>query len=214
MAPEIPHGFEHFSKFPGYGICGDASQMEFRKDADGLVSCSAFPGEKFDQVVSCTGYSGSKNLFPYCLSAVTPITDLHVHNAWMTGQCDSMGARAVASSWRIFRNSLEWLHVVLVKSPARNSLEPRCERTLVVQHYERPGKGGELECPRQPQTPFPLAWALCQSATVVRSARRRSHHHGQGRDRPGHAKGLRAASRSPQSLGPCQGCNVDDRDRP
>ncbi|CAE7253676.1 YUC9 [Symbiodinium pilosum] len=69
----------------GYGICGDASQMQFRKEADDTVSCSAFPGEKFDQVVSCTGYSGSKSLFPHCLSAVTPITDLHVHNAWMTG---------------------------------------------------------------------------------------------------------------------------------
>lgn len=69
----------------GYGTCGDAAQMQFCKLPDGTASCSAFPGEKFDQVISCTGYSGSKTLFPYCISAVTPITDLHVHNAWMTG---------------------------------------------------------------------------------------------------------------------------------
>ena len=80
--------------------------MEFRKDADGMVSCSAFPGEKFEQVVSCTGYSGSKSLFPYCLSAVTPITDLHVHNAWMTGQCDFVGAGEVVCSWRLLRDGV------------------------------------------------------------------------------------------------------------
>ena len=85
----------------GYGICGDAGQMEFQKNADGTVGCSAFPGEKFDQVISCTGYSGSKELFPYCLSAVTPITDLHVHNAWMTGHLlyDIMNDPEKVASW-------------------------------------------------------------------------------------------------------------------
>ena len=39
----------------------------------------------FDYVVSATGYTGTKQLFPHCISAITPITDLHVHNAYMMG---------------------------------------------------------------------------------------------------------------------------------
>ena len=71
----------------GFGVLADAgeSSVKFSENADGTVSCSLFPGEAFDCVVSATGYTGTKQLFPHCISAITPITDLHVHNAYMLG---------------------------------------------------------------------------------------------------------------------------------
>mmetsp|Transcript_93598 Transcript_93598/g.222517 ORF Transcript_93598/g.222517 Transcript_93598/m.222517 type:complete len:495 (+) Transcript_93598:33-1517(+) len=71
----------------GFGVLADAgeSSVKFSENADGTVSCSLFPGEAFDCVVSATGYTGTKQLFPHCISAITPITDLHVHNSYMLG---------------------------------------------------------------------------------------------------------------------------------
>ena len=72
----------------GFGVLADAknpSACHFSENSDGTVSCNLFPGEAFDCVVSATGYTGTKQLFPLCISAVTPITDLHVHNAYMLG---------------------------------------------------------------------------------------------------------------------------------
>ena len=68
-----------------YGVQGDASRFKFTKKVDGTVSCEAFPGEKFDCVVSCTGYKGSPKLLPHCINATTPISDTHMHQAHMTG---------------------------------------------------------------------------------------------------------------------------------
>ena len=68
-----------------YGVQGDASRVKFTENTDGTVSCEAFPGEKFDCVVSCTGYKGSSKLLPHCINATTPISDLHIHQAHMTG---------------------------------------------------------------------------------------------------------------------------------
>ena len=65
------------------------------------MTCSLFPGEAFDCVVSATGYTGTRQLFPHCISAITPITDLHVHNAYMLGYLihDIMDDDVKIASW-------------------------------------------------------------------------------------------------------------------
>ena len=90
----------------GFGVLADAdpSKVHFEENADGTVSCSLFPGEVFDYVVSATGYTGTKQLFPHCISAITPITDLHVHNAYMMGYLihEIMGDNEKMASWNAF----------------------------------------------------------------------------------------------------------------
>eukprot|EP00435_Cladocopium_sp_Y103_P020701 s5962_g5.t1 len=84
-----------------YGVQADATGFKFTKKVDGTVSCDAFPGEKFDCVVSCTGYKGSSKLLPHCINATTPISDTHMHQSWMMTRKWQAGMRLQATGQSI-----------------------------------------------------------------------------------------------------------------
>lgn len=87
-----------------HGMQGDVNKMRFCEEVSGgeaKVICEAFPNERFDYVVTCTGYRGTTRQLPNCINALTPILDLHLISGWLMGNVihSIKDDLALVSSW-------------------------------------------------------------------------------------------------------------------
>jgi hypothetical protein len=75
--------------YHAFGVNGQASSQTIREIQDGedsWIECDSFPGEKFDVVISATGYKGSSQYWQYCLNATSAIAEPAPYNAYVLGR--------------------------------------------------------------------------------------------------------------------------------